>query len=221
MDYDVVKTSIENAYKYFGKDDGKFYSAMNDFYKEGKKNPSVARIYLQDYITKEIRTAKHIMNKASMMSFPEIDPLMLGSRLSYQNLIYSMSVSNAMRSIQATDIYKNTEYNETTFRNEERKKFDEIWAEKYPRTGKIRERIIQANRIKPDEVTPKASMSTKINYAKTISEYKKDYPKSFNARYALIINGQIKEDEVTPSVKKWFKRFSYKRLIKQGFCFKK
>ena len=32
MDYDVVKTSIQNAYKNFRQNDNKFNDPMNDFY---------------------------------------------------------------------------------------------------------------------------------------------------------------------------------------------
>ena len=99
--------------------------------------------------------------------------------------------------------------------------FNKKWQELYPKTGKIRERIIDANRISMDHVTSKAGWFEKINFVKTLTEYKKDYPKSFYVRYLLIMNNQIEEESVTPRVKNWFKRFSYKQLIKNGFCYKK
>ena len=61
----------------------------------------------------------------------------------------------------------------------------------------------------------------KINFAKTIKEYKKDYPKTFNVRYELIMQNQITEGKVTPKVRNWFRRITYKMLIKNGFKFKK
>ena len=46
MDFDVVRNSIANAYKSYKCNDVKFENSMYDFYKEGAKNPTVARIML-------------------------------------------------------------------------------------------------------------------------------------------------------------------------------
>ena len=135
--------------------------------------------------------------------------------------IYTMSSAAAMRSLAVADIYNETKYINDDFGNLNRKEFDSAWDKLYPKSGAMRKRINEANRLSMDNVTPKADWSSKINYAKTLAEYKKDYPKTFFARYALIMNGQIDDDSVTSRAKGWFNRFSYKRLIKKGFSFKK
>ena len=71
-----------------------------------------------------------------------------------------------------------------------------------------------------DSVNKKAGWFEKINFAKTLAEYKKDYPKTFYTRYALVMNEQIAENNVTPSVKGWFSRFLYKRYLRENFCFR-
>ena len=226
MDYDVVRSSIAAAYKNYGKNDNNFYSSMDKFYSEGSKNPSVAKIMLNDYIFNKQRDVSKMLNVVSSFPVADTPGLMSPEILEMQKNIYSSTVNAAMKSISAQDIYKNTSALDNSDSNiqlgmQSSKKFNEEWRKRYPKTGKTRERIINANRVSMTRVTPKADWYEKINFVKTIGEYKKDYPKTFYARYALIMNSQIEEEKVTPKVKNWFKRFTYKRLIKEGFSFKK
>lgn len=215
MDYDILKTNIQNAYNNFRHSDNEFYSSMNNFYKEGKKNPSVARMILQDQILKGQKAAIDIINEVPNINFSGNSLLYNDMGHTAYNKISGLALKTAILSVNAQDIYKSTE------NIEKRKDFDKEWERLYPKTGKLRERIIEANRLSIDSTTPKADWYEKINYAKTLNEYRKDYPKTFFTRYTLIMNDQIKEGNVTPKVKNWFKRLSYKFMIKNGFCFKK
>jgi len=227
MDYDVVRTSVATAYKNYKKNDAKFYSSMDTFYKTGKENPAVARIILQDQIRKGMETARQMFSDVSSLSLSGMfEPQVRDRTLDF----YRLALSSAQRSVSASDLYNETAYIDdpdchdfraTYLGHESRREFDESWNKKYPKTGQLRERIIENNRISMDKVSPKADWFEKINFAKTLGEYKKDYPKTFNARYALIMQNQITEEKVTPRVKNWFKRISYKTLIKNGFKFKK
>lgn len=218
MNYDVVKTSVINAYKNYKNNDKEFYANMDSFYKEGKDNPSVARIILQDHVRKGQEAAHQMLFDASGIPAPSFyEPMVSDAR----SQIYNITIQSGLRSFEAENIYKDTAYINKDNGLSSRKEFDEAWSSKYPKTGKLRERLIEDNRISMDKVTPKANWIDKISTVKTIGEYKQDYPKTFLARCALIVDGQINEDGVTPSVKNWFKRFSYKKLIKKGFNFKK
>ena len=210
MDYDVVRDSVQNAYKYFGQNDNKFRSSMENYYKEGEKNPTVARIILQDRIKDALAASRDMLNYAAAIHPSEA---MMYPEAALR--IPQISLQMAMKSITAQDMYKDT------VEMPSRKSFDKKWNTLYPKTGEKRERIIESGRMSANHVTHKASWYNKINFAKTLAEYKKDYPKTFYARYMLILNEQIKEGEITPKVKNWFKRFSYKKLIKNGFSFKK
>ena len=221
MDYDVVRTNVINACRNYKQEDSVFYNAMNNFYREGKKNPSVARIILQDHIFERQKISKNMLNDAASFSQADIPAILYPEFADRIKQLYNLSALETLKSLALTDIYKETAYINDDLGNYERRDFDKKWAELYPKTGKIRERIIEADRISMDGVNKKADWLQKINYAKTIAEYKKDYPKSFFARYSLILDGQILENEVTPRVKCWFNRFVYKRFIKNGFCFKK
>jgi len=226
MDYDVVRTSVSTAYNNYKKNDSKFYNSMDNFYKVGKENPTVARIILQDQIRKGVESARQMLSDVSRLPTQGImEPQTRDATLG----MYGFAVSSAQRSISAIDIYNETAYIDdpdchnfraTYLGLESRREFDESWNKKYPKTGQLRERIIENDRISMDKVNPKAGWFEKINFVKTLKEYKKDYPKTFNVRYALIMQNQITEEKVTPRVKNWFRRIAYKTLIKNGFKFK-
>ena len=223
MDYDKVRLNAYTAYTNYKKNDGKFYGSMDKFYKLGKENPSVARIILQDQIRKGHVAAGKMLAEVSSLPVPKIhEAQMIDATLG----MYGLALSSVQMSLSASDIYNETAYIDdpdyhdfraTYLGLESRKEFDDSWNKKYPKTGKLRERIIENNCISMDKVNPKSSWLEKINFAKTLKEYKKDYPKTFNVRYALIMQNQIKEGEVTRKVKNWFSRFSYKLLIKDVF----
>ena len=227
MDYDVVRTSVSTAYNNYKKNDSKFYNSMDNFYKVGKENPTVARIILQDQIRKGVESARQMLSNVPSLPLPGIlEPQMRDATLG----MYGLALSSAQRSISASDIYNETAYlDDPDYHNfratylglESRREFDDSWNKKYPKTGQLRERIIENDRISMDKVNAKAGWFEKINFAKTIKEYKKDYPKTFNVRYELIMQNQITEEKVTPKVRNWFRRITYKMLIKNGFKFKK
>jgi hypothetical protein len=222
MDYDIVKASAENAYKNYKTNDSKFYSSMDSFFKEGKKNPSVAKILLQDCVSKHQKQAIKMMEEIAAIPGPEfLEPSISNSR----EILYRISLTNAKKCIDAADLYKNTEYigedDTMALGSEHQKEFNAAWRKLYPKTGKLRNRIIEAKRISMDKVTLKPSWFEKINFAKPISEFKKDYPKTILTRYKLVMDNQIREGEVTPKVSGWLKRFTYKMLINGKFKFKK
>ena len=221
MDYDVVKTSSQNAYKNFMNKDGKFYSAMSDFYKEGEKNPTVAKIILQEEGEQYSKAVKRHINELASVNYPETSGLLYPEILNSNHRIYEFSLNSSLRTVTAEDLYENTRHLSDDCFVKGREEFDAKWQAMYPKTGKIRERIISANRMSSALVTPKADWHEKINYAKTMAEYRKDYPKTFNARYFLLSSEQISDGEVTPRIKNWFRRLFYKSLIKGKYCFKK
>ena len=107
MDYDVVRASVSTAYKNYRKDDAKFYSSMDTFYKTGKENPTVARIILQDEIKKGLESARQIFSDISSIHLPGmIEPQMRDVTLG----MYGFALSSAQRSLNACDIYNETAY---------------------------------------------------------------------------------------------------------------
>ena len=221
MNYDVVKESVICAYKSFKSDNKKFSDSMNNFFYNGKENPSVAKIIMREYFNEGLLSTNKMLSDVAAMPTPTIaEPY-----VRYANeKIYTLALTTALKSVEADEIYKHTKCcnsDNADLNTNAKKEFLDSWKEKYPRTGKLRDRIIDANRLSMKEIKPKATWFEKINFAKMISEYLKDYPKSFYTRYSLLSEGQINETKVTPRVEGWFKRFSYKMLMKGKLRFKK
>ena len=220
MDYGVIKASVQNAYESYKYNNKKFYESMNDFYKNGKENPSVAKIIMRDTLEQiKTNTEKIISDVAVLPASKHIEYSMIcGHEQLYQTALYTdLKVMEAENFYKKEKNYNSSDKALTT----SKKEFYDVWQAKYPKTGEIREHIIDANRIFLDKVNGKASWQKKINIAKTVDEYKKDYPKTFYTRYFLLINHQIDKNGVTPSIKNKFKRTLYKMLLKGNFSFKK
>lgn len=219
MDFNVVKTNAESAFKYYKSDDKKYTDSMKNLYSEGKKNPSVTSIILDNTINNGVK-------KVSDLSQDMIDGARVPSILPVVDHFEQMADFEARANIALLAMQKGVNANEIpTDKNiqklPEKWEFDKRFDELYPKTGEIRKRIIDAHRIQMDKVTPKANWSDKIMYAKTNKEYKEMYPKSFFTRTALIMKNQIKDNEVTKRVSGFFKRLSYYPFVDESFHFLK
>ena len=207
MDYDVLRTSIADAYKNFRKDDTLFRKNMETFYHAGKENPSVAKILMQNFVKGQQQLSLEMMTRIANMPTPHVYEAPMAR--DYVGNMYLMSLDKSIKSLEAANMYSKVKGAESGAANE----FNNKWKELYPKTGVIRDRIIDAHRISVDKVNPKADWMSKIMYAFSIAELKKMYPKTLNIRYMLICDGRIAADKVTPKVKNWFKRLSYKIFI--------
>ena len=56
MDYNVIRTHSQNAYKYYNNCDSRYISTVSSFFKEGVKNPSVALMIMNDEVNKYTNT---------------------------------------------------------------------------------------------------------------------------------------------------------------------
>ena len=219
MDYNIIKTNAENAFKYYKSDDKKYTDSMKNLYSEGNKNPSVTSIILDNTINNSI-------GKMSDLSQEMIDGARVPSILPSFDHFEQMADFEARTNIALLAMKKGINASEIqTDKNiqklPEKQEFDKRFNELYPKTGEIRKRTIDAHRIKMDKVTPKANWSDKIMYAKTNKEYKEMYPKSFLTRATLIMKNQIKDNEVTKRVSGFFRRLSYYPFVDNSFRFLK
>lgn len=220
MDYDVVRTNIDSAYTNFRRNNDKFYEAMNNFYSEGKKNPVVAKIMMNDRVLMGKKIAATAMDDVSAMSFSN-EILNAAYAAEAQKRLYYSTLNDALRAVEAEEIYENTRYLSSGTSSKAKKEFDNEWNRLYPRTGKLRDRIINSSRVVMGNVIPKTGWFDKITMARTLAEYREDYPKTFNLRYMLISKKQITEGNISKRVSNWFERLFYKKMLKGQFCFKK
>ena len=74
MDYNVVRTHVNNAFKYYKNDDKKFHKAMTDFYTVGKENPSVAGVIYEETINNGIQSMLDLSKESSDGIKPTLMP---------------------------------------------------------------------------------------------------------------------------------------------------
>lgn len=219
MDYNVVRANAVNAFRFYKNNDDKYKKAMTGFYTEGKKNPSVAKVILDDTIKKGIKKTSELSDEVMKETKePVFFPLTEHyAQMAQFEARSSIALRLMKQCINATEIPDDRNMKDLPEKKEFEKSFDEL----YPRTGEKRRRIIDAHRLEMDAVTPKAKWSDKIMYAKTNAEYRKLYPKSFNTRMALIMEGQIKDNAVTKKVSGFLERFAYFPYVDKTFSFLK
>lgn len=211
MDISVLRSNSADAFKYYKTDDKKFNHAMGNFYREGVKNPSVARLIFKDENKKHIEKLQKVqvefLRNASQIQSPSCDTF---SKIPTEKAsLYYATVM--LKSILNT---KNIENDEKLNSIPEKKVFDKKYQELYPRTGALRKRIIEAGQVVPDKVMPKTSWAEKMMNLRTVGELKEKYPKTFLVRTKLIMDGQFNQDRVKPRIKGFFNRLSYKTLFK-------
>lgn len=219
MDYNVMKLHAIDAFRTYKNDDTKYKTAMTDFYAKGKENPSVSKIILDDTITNGQKAASIVSNEVMKNAkTPVILPVSSHfNQMAEFEARANMALMAIKRGIDASEIPEDKNLEKLSEKQEFNQRFNEL----YPKTAQKRERIIDAHRIKMNEVTPKANWSEKIMYAKTNAEYRELYPKSFMTRVSLIIKNQIRDNEVTKRVNGFFNRLSYLPTVDRSFHFMK
>ncbi len=219
MDYNVMKLRAIDAFRNYKNDDTKFKTAMTDFYAVGKENPSVSKIILDDTISNGQKAASIVSDEVMKnIKTPVIFPVSAHfDQMAEFEARTNIALMAIKRGIDASEIPEDKNLEKLSEKQEFNQRFNEL----YPKTAQKRERIIDAHRIKMNEVTPKANWSEKIMYAKTNAEYKELYPKSFLTRMALVIRNQIRDNEVTKRVSGFFNRLSYLSTVDSSFHFMK
>ena len=219
MDYNVMKLHAIDAFRTYKNDDTKYKTAMTDFYAKGKENPSVSKIILDDTITSGQKAASIVSNEVMKNAKTPVILPVSGhfNQMAEFEARTNMALMAIKRGIDASEIPEDKNLEKLSEKQEFNQRFNEL----YPKTAQKRERIIDAHRIKMNEVTPKANWSEKIMYAKTNAEYRELYPKSFMTRVSLIIKNQIRDNEVTKRVNGFFNRLSYLPIVDRSFHFMK
>ena len=196
MDFDVVRTSIINAYKTYGSSDKQtFNKSMSEFYIAGKQNPSVAHMILVDQLRKEglnqsqankqhLKTFKENskMDTEWLKPFADKTPI-IERQVNREVALFDMNLG-------ILKVLKANETQMTDLLSEEvkplKESFDETYKILYPRTYKIRKEIIENTDFSMDKVTPKRSYYEKIKLAEPEDGWKSIYPRSYENRCRLI-----------------------------------
>ena len=212
MNFDVVRTSIINAYQTYGSSDKEtFNKNMSEFYTEGKQNPSVAHMILVDQLRKEGLNQSQA-NKQHLKTFKENSKMdtewlkpfadktpVIERQVNREVALFEMNLG-------ILKVLKANETQMTNLLSEEvkplKKSFDEAYKTLYPRTYKIRKEIIENTDFSMDKVTPKRSYYEKIKLAEPEQGWKSIYPRSYENRCRLIGMDRIGESGTVSWLKK-------------------
>ena len=212
MNFDVVRTSIINAYQTYGSSDNKsFNKNMSEFYTKGKQNPSVAHMILVDQLRKEgLNQAQ--ANKQHLETFKnnsQVDIEYLIPIADKTPIIERQLNRDAAELEMCLGISKVLKANETQMSDllsEEvkplKESFDETYKTLYPRTYKIRKEIIENTDFSMDKVVSKRSYYEKIKLAEPENGWKSIYPKSYETRCRLIGIDRIGKNGTVSRLKK-------------------
>ena len=196
MDCDAVRTSIINAYQAYGSSDkNSFNKSMSKFYTAGKQNPSVAHMILVDQLRKEGLNQSHT-NKQLAKTFKDnskIDTELLIPFVDKKPVIKRQLNRDAAELEMCLGILKVLKANETQMTDLLSKEvkplkenFDETYKSLYPKTYKIRKKIIENTNFSMDRVVSKRSFYEKIKLAEPEDGWKSVYPNSYETRCRLL-----------------------------------
>ena len=212
MDFDVVRTSIINAYQTYGNSDKEtFNKNMSKFYTAGKQNPSVAHMILIDQLRKEglnqAQTNKQHLKTFKDNSKVDIEYLIpIADKTPIIERQLNRDAAELEMCLGIQKVLKANETQMTDLLSEEvkplKENFDETYKTLYPRTYKIRKEIIENTDFSMDKVTPKHSYYEKIKLAEPEQGWKSIYPRSYENRCRLIGTDRIGKSGTVSWLKK-------------------
>ena len=196
MDFDVVRTSIINAYQTYGSSDKNTFSKnMSEFYTAGKQNPSVAHMILVDQLRKEglkqsQRNKQHIktFKENSKMDTEWLVPFTDKTKIIERQL--NRETSQLEMSLEILKFIQARKTQMTDLLSEEVKplkdNFDEKYKSLYPKSYKIRKQIIENSNLSMDKVARRRTYYEKIKLAEPENGWKSIYPRSYETRCRLL-----------------------------------
>ena len=138
MDIQKVKDTAYDIYRYAYNNDDRLNDKLIEFYKEGKKNPSVAKIV--DY-----QLARDSHNRYAYQAIEDINSLNRGNPIQ----IFKDFVANSKLMISRVFEAKTQETVVKHYLN-----FEDTFIKLYPQTHRIREKLIADNRVCLNKIKP-------------------------------------------------------------------
>lgn len=213
MDTNVIRTAVKDAFLTYGCPDPTEHNEyMRVFYTEGKKNPCVARMMLPGIIRKSaIEESDSFQKIFSQEVQPEIDALReipVYTLSDYGKKRDTINSGNAIRAkADAATFLKalHAENNEMGDRLQAdvvqlRDEFNNEFKRLYPKTWRIRDRLISDWGVASDRPTaPKRPLYQKLQIAAPEGGYESIYPNTLETRVRLLANGRLgKKGKMSP-----------------------
>ena len=148
MDYIQIRQCCSDAFRYAYNSDDRIKQPLAEFYKLGKESPCVANIIMSDVADKAIR--RYGKEAAERLPFEGSAPL--------KDFMWKAGMA-AINSSEADELEEIKPLKEEFV-----KRFKEL----YPKTAKLRQKLIDTKRVVFDEVLPKATLKEKRKIMKLL-----------------------------------------------------
>ena len=145
MDYEIVRSNFYDAYRHAKYGDMRMIPHLKTYYEEGVKNPSVTKIIQQAVMDRKI--------KADLKQMAEDSVFLRGEA----NANFKKAISEIAKGIFNINI-------QSTCNNEVKPlylAFEEEFKKRYPKTGRIRMRLINYGRFSTDKIALKMEAEAK------------------------------------------------------------
>ncbi len=212
MDYNVIRTHSQNAYKYYNNCDSRYISTVSSFFKEGVKNPSVALMIMNDEVNKytntlfeaaeKLQNGKHAPIKMDAYSLHQRNILNNYIKKNKQGAMFEL----IMNQTKTDDILKNKIIKLLP----EHKHFFDTFEKLYPNS---KDKRLLITYLSMDKVIPKKTWAEKVLALYPINQLNKNYPKTQNLRIELLEDGRIQDNKILPKIKNYIQRQKYKKLL--------
>lgn len=236
---DVLRTAAQNAFNSYGKKDNTEHSNnMKIFYETGRENPIVARMILHESIIEGAKKDKNSIESAAEEatscftrqidnSDPMIwDPFLGGIQKGYlkkelSNNVLIVEIKSKLDALRKLVDAQGSEMGDKLQEDavESRDRFYGELNELYPRTGRVREKLIRQYGVTTTSPTvPKRSTAAKIVLSEPEGGYKSIYPNTFETRVRLLANNRLgKKGKMNPLKKMlWNVPFMKKKEFTKG-----
>lgn len=232
MKYDVVVNSAKSSIGNFLKNNKIYETSLRNFYSEGSKNPTMARILFQNEVIENAKVCKKTQCDLSHEydNFtPSIKPIKasdlqpqgilqemlteaiigpFNSRLKdFEELMHKSNkllemLLNKQRLVGSIEVLDELKTPESL--KAEKMIFDKAFDSLYPKTGEVRKKLIKYN-IRTDRVTPRLSKNDRHLIFEPKEGWLDKYPKTAGLRLAIIEGKKQQKPSILTRIKNIFK----------------
>lgn len=142
--YSLIRQHASDVYRYGRNDDKRIINALNKFYAEGKKSPSIASLIMKDEFKKSQQKYMKELDEDLLWGAPPFETI---STFWYKHF----------KAIDSKDYIRIAQHTHG-------RKFLKSYEKMYPNTMKIREKLINTENVVMDYVTPKTNFFRKLTF---------------------------------------------------------
>ena len=233
MNVETVKNAVRGAFSTYGYEDSTQHNKyMRVFYTEGKKNPCVARMIMPRVIIKSAEEESDTFQKTYERDVqPHVDAVKETPAYTLEDYgkkpgtILKGEVTRTKADVAIFSQAMHAERAEMGGKLQGdvvqlRDEFNEEFKRQYPKTWRIRDRLIRDYGVFYDRPTvPKRSILQKLQIVAPKGGYKSIYPKTLETRARLLVHNRLGEKgKMSPWKKKLWNNPIFREIDRRRIC---